>query len=145
MKDKNIFTIGDLTNKGIIKSFEIHKGTNIDECVAITEQGKFGIKAIEHFKQPLFTTSDNVEIFVGDEYWFVNRWGVYNKTASEGTYLDLEDYYFSSKAKAEEYVLMNKPCLSLNDILNSNLKFNPKRITVVKDKLRKLVKQKLKQ
>lgn len=80
------------------------------------------VKKEEYKKQPLFTTEDGVEIFENDKYWFVKP---------------LQDYYlgeviaiehsmtgrkqenildFSTKEKAEEYIIMNKPCLSLNDV-----------------------------
>jgi hypothetical protein len=88
---------------------------------------------VEKVKQPLFTTEDGVDIFKGDKTYYVFndltpecnsgfkckwkvRGGFYqNYQVNQGN-----EYYkvFSTKEKAEEYILLNKPCLSINDILS---------------------------
>jgi hypothetical protein len=82
--------------------------------------------------KPLFTTEDGVEIFEGDKYFVVAKNYIYESTCcSEYEYQafeliekekDIKQYNwdnfwsFSTKAKAEEYILYNKPCLSLNEV-----------------------------
>ena len=51
--------------------------------------------------------------------------------------------YFSTKEKAEEYILLNKPCLSLNDIKFAISKINNPEEK--RNKLKTLVKLKIQQ
>ena len=72
-------------------------------------------------KQKLFTTEDGVDIFEGDKY-FICTASLSNCINNEGIvgkfFKPNPNYkYFSTKEKAEEYILMNKPCLSLNDVI----------------------------
>jgi len=77
-------------------------------------------------KQPLFTTEDGVDIFEGSTFTRVDikQWKIWAEN-SEGVtknYDKKENWdkrgilHFSTKEKAEEYILMNKPVLSLNDL-----------------------------
>lgn len=76
--------------------------------------------------KPLFVTEDGVELFnVTDNcYWVdikdfrVGRQAIVHKYMC--THKDFK--YFSTKAAALEYILMNKPCLSVNDVLNICMK-----------------------
>jgi len=74
-------------------------------------------------KTPLFTTEDGVEIFENDKYYFINNGFMCVKSFAENLGLLISAKTFHSKPKAEEYILLNKPCLSLNDLLK---KFYPK-------------------
>lgn len=74
----------------------------------------------------LFTTEDGVDIFEGDNFWYVTPpLRVFNDlcdSMSGGKYVAhsrVGDKFFSTKEKAEEYVLMNKPLLSVNDIVKN--------------------------
>jgi dipeptidase len=75
----------------------------------------------EEEKKVLFTTEDGVDIKEGEQYFNVNEkyWRV------EGVHyclkLNYETYHksdkcFSTKEKAEEYILFHKPCLSLKEV-----------------------------
>jgi hypothetical protein len=68
-------------------------------------------------KPVLFTTSDGVDIKNGDWAWYVqddNNWMI----VSHSGITEKRPYpYFSTKEIANNWVLENKPCLSLNDIL----------------------------
>ena len=71
--------------------------------------------------KPLFTTSDGVEIFLGDTCWVVSKEynfqiANYRINNIDMFHIPAKNWYFSKKKKAEEYITMNKPCLSLNDI-----------------------------
>lgn len=131
LSDSEIFTIGD---KIQLDSDNKEYGT-ITELYISHEQlrfycGKLGgvlchdIDKRNNFtklKQPLFTTEDGVDIFEGDKY-FICTASLSNCINNEGIvgkfFKPNPNYkYFSTKEKAEEYILMNKPCLSLNDVI----------------------------
>lgn len=91
-------------------------------------------------KQPLFTTEDGVDIFENDKIYWINAYTLddvycdtyyqdcgefdlkdglisikeFNKLNKDDNELAL--FGFSTKEKAEEYILLNKSCLSLNDL-----------------------------
>lgn len=93
-------------------------------------------------KQPLFKTEDGKEIYEGDntfgideKYQFLkfNGW-VWKKNESPNKL----HKHFSTKEKAEEYIIMNKPCLSINDVLSVG-----QRVIVDEGKLKQIVKSKI--
>lgn len=98
-------------------------------CVIFTaSSGKNGqpLNFIKKIKQPLFTTEDDVEIFEGDNFFRVwkarletDSYKIKATKAYSHVEVNKAALHFSTKEKAEEYILMNKPCLSLNDILNA--------------------------
>jgi len=157
LSDGEIFTIGDdCVIKGRnepsdkIKNFSI-KDRGLSVYARYYTQY---INDIEHFKQPLFTTEDGVDIFEGDLYYFIKKDNNYlldrmSNRKFTGT-PDDDTLTFFSKEKAEEYIVMNKPCLSINEILK--ISTNNYRIVVFGNRisyligdrdLEKLVKSKL--
>lgn len=67
-------------------------------------------------KQVLFTTEDGVQIFEGDRYFFIDLdWDI-RYTGDGYNWVGGGLKAFSTKEAAYEYVLLNKECLSLNDI-----------------------------
>jgi len=107
------------------------------------EWGPFELELLRPIPKKLFTTEDSVNIFENDKYYTVN--GFYNMfsficKSSEISALNPNVKRFSTKEAAEDYVIMNKPCLSVNDITEL---YN----TFVNDfyvnRLKKLVKSKL--
>ena len=131
-KKEELFTIGDKTTLGIITRFRL-----LDNVIMVDFDNRNSIllksTQLQHIKQPLFTTEDGVDIFEGDNIYWVNihtfdkvNCNKYNDDLGEISIKSLlskkyEDKAvgFSTKEKAEEYILMNKPCLSLNDIENA--------------------------
>jgi len=116
----------------------------------------YNLEDIIKTKQKLFTTEDGVDIFKGDKTYYVFndltpecnsgfkckwkvRGGFYqNYQVNQGN-----EYYkvFSTKEKAEEYILMNKPCLSINEIqslFKRSIKEN-EMINLVKSKIQQSV------
>ncbi len=96
---------------------------------------------VEKVKKPLFTTEDGVELFSTEDRiyevtpLFAN---ILNRSAGLGPQYS-NTKIFSTKEAAEDYVLMNKPCLSINDVVNSTcFEFQ----TVI-DELQRKVKSKL--
>lgn len=82
------------------------------------------IQAIKEYKanktKPvLFTTGDGVEIKAGDEYFSVwDNFQISHYFATKGGYYDATYHKscFSTYEKAKEYVLMNKPILSVQEV-----------------------------
>lgn len=117
-KKEEIFTIGDKTNNGTISKFEVDSN---GIRVFFEEKPKnyhVSLNSIKHIKQPLFTTEDGVDIFEDDKCFGVDincyEWIEFKKSSKN---INLEIWKtFSTKEKAEEYIIMNKPCLSLKDI-----------------------------
>lgn len=69
----------------------------------------------------LFRSEDGVDIFEGDDVWGIEiiTWDVFKRNSLTDPKSVLENWLhgkFSTKEKAEDYILMNKPCLSINDI-----------------------------
>ena len=134
LSDSEIFTIGDkfkaLTgSKEIeeIQSFEILHGFVRARMYHTQTKGSavrliFEDPYIERCKTPLFTTEDGVDIYEGDYVCWIgsikygdNKTNDY-RTADKDMITDGSILYFSTKEKAEEYIIMNKPVLSINDI-----------------------------
>lgn len=90
--------------------------------------------------EKLFITEDGVDIYEGDKYWINDGW---YRTIQKDTlrkYLppNASDKAFSTKEAAEEYILMNKPCLSLDDVINKcggGTNFEDELLKLVKSKL----------
>jgi len=149
LSDGEIFTIGDkvigdyTNNKYNINSFVINK--RFDKIIINGED----IHLNECEKEKLlFTTEDGIDIFEGDVFTTLNK----NLLEPPVTYTaNLEhkkyDKYldFSTKEKAEEYLFMNKSCLSYKEasdiMLHRDISAHYKKI--IREKLKELVKQKL--
>ena len=129
MKDKNKFTIGDRTNNGTISKFEVD---TYGIRVFFEDKPKnyhVSLNSIHHIKKPLFVTEDGVNIFKGDKAYECARNGkCYNKS-NRFTPLNSERHnytsigkswiVFSTEKKAEEYILLNKPCICLKDLIEA--------------------------
>jgi hypothetical protein len=160
LSDGEIFTVGDkirynnTNNIRIIREIELHNNTlkifACEECYSTPIKGfNYGFNLLENvtkFKQPLFTTEDDVDIFEGDSFYNINNKDWLLRNIIKINLLDYQTYYknqinFSTKEKAEEYIIMNKPILSINDLLN--YQSATKQIFVPIKTLKDLVKQKL--
>jgi hypothetical protein len=77
------------------------------------------ISTIKHKdKLPLFTTEDGVDIFEGNNYWFYNGECIIGFSSAYIKTGGVLYGSFSTKEKADEYVLMNTRCLSLSDVFD---------------------------
>lgn len=145
IKDGEVFAIGDRIKIKSIMS-PCYEETVIDDFKFWLEQ----INNIQKLKPVLFTTEDGVDIRKGDEVFILQLEGFKLSTlkhiADENWDTGYDPNYtkkykrFSSKEKAEEYVVMNKPCLSINDVLNNygTTQYSTERlIQLVKSKLNK--------
>lgn len=139
LSDGEIFTIGDnvvnVAKETItkIKSFSTEPcSCTLGRLCVFYEDGSFDyFYDVQKSKPVLFTTEDGVDIFEGDEYFtlitpnFHNKpciWNILHDKTRGNIIYDQEGnrkngrIWFSTKEKAEEYVILNKPCLSIKDI-----------------------------
>ncbi len=135
LSDGEIFTIGDKIRFidesleetypcRIIKNFKIKDNTIIAVCDSNIVE--ILLKNLKKVKQPLFTTEDGVDIFEGNVVYYVETEeepelcfivNEYTVLKYPGRFIsDKSLHSFSTKEKAEEYIIMNKPCLSINDV-----------------------------
>jgi hypothetical protein len=133
LSDGEVFTVGDKTDYGVIKKFILEKDNVLEIYFSPDFYDGNILNKIKKIKQPLFTTEDGVDIFEGDYYHLVyfekGRVGLPKGTdlftvsiTHKAEALGKEETwstnckFFSKKEAAEEYILLNKPCLSINDI-----------------------------
>jgi hypothetical protein len=151
--DGKVFIINDK-----LDGFDISCGTNSNISsfriennelkVGVREIGVVSLKSCKHKKQPLFTTEDGVDIFKGDNYFSINKKYWLVESPENTCKLNYETYHinshnFSTKEKAEEYILYNKPCVSLNDIIKCH-KYPEERGINFYSRCAILIKQKIK-
>jgi hypothetical protein len=89
----------------------------------------FLFSGISKVKQPLFKTEDGIDVYEGDRYYVViEKDGFGYETFAVAWHgqggIESANYknaakFFSDKGKANEYILMNKPVLSVNDIMKA--------------------------
>lgn len=152
LSDGEVFTVGDKVRYNFSKSCLSLKITKIAyESVGktpltlyiYTENGSQStINNYVKAKLPLFTTEDGVDIFEDTTVYGVNSsWLIFSH------FTDLKEkikYWgnkpiFSTEEAAEEYILMNKPCLTINDV---NEVFLIDKSSIKMEKLKHLVKEK---
>lgn len=101
-------------------------------------------------KEILFTTVDGVDVKEGDiYYWVINSFHIREFVAEIGIGDKGENRWFAKKENAEQYVLENKPAVSLKDIktiLGITEETKPKpEITVLYEKFKKLAQERIMQ
>lgn len=124
LSDGETFTIGDMlqTFQRPISKIRIDQDAG-GKMVLICGQEGISLNIAKKQKQPIFTTVDGVDIFSGMDFYIVNH--AFNIIGTrilpgkeEWDKPDFENFkHFFKKSAAEEYVLMNKPVLCLNDLL----------------------------
>lgn len=162
LSDGEIFTVGDKINYKVvstskrkrtltskINSFYIDLNNNLRvnfDLDRINTSTNCHLNDLLKVKNPLFRTEDGVEIFEGDKTCWINNWTVTN-FADWKRNNNEKELHFSTKEAAEEYILMNKPCLSLNDVFEVYPEFKKEdpvnKRTFHAEKLINLVKSKL--
>ncbi len=141
LSDSEIFTIGDKVEaykdkKPTIRSFEL---TNDNRMKVFTNEvtGFWWLRDINKIF-PLFKTEDGVSIYEGMEYWYVtDYWSILDSKAGEGCGSVKMYKYFSTKDKATNWIIENKPCLSYNDIKDFLYRNEVNHVEqIIKDKLK---------
>lgn len=118
VSDLVVFAVGDITNHGLISKLFI--SGNI--MVAETNLGAYGIYHLSHAPIPqvrevVQKTEDGVDLYEGDLYWGVNTTDfAYGHCSAIKENKQFERKNFSTREKAEEYINLHKPVLSVNDI-----------------------------
>lgn len=145
LSDGEIFTVGDkikIHNKiGTITYFtkDLWAGIEGVKC-----NGPYKISLLNKVKQPLFTTEDGVDIHYDQMFFNVNNFKIETFQVTNDKYpldfLNDGSKQFSTKEAAEEYIIMNKPCLSLNDIFSSHFD----KVCLIKSTMIDILKEKLK-
>jgi hypothetical protein len=120
--DGEIFTIGDeiefYGDEFIITDFSIDLDWGGQIRVG-RMGGAIAFSGIKKLKKPLFKTEDGVEVYEGDDVYIMDNYFLkYIEKVSELQAYKTWRLTFKYKEKAKEYILMNKPCLSLQEIID---------------------------
>lgn len=137
LSDGEQFSVGDTIllhgEKGVIEKFSMANQLvmNVDVRFGYITYGKCNLSFYEKVKREhIFITDDNVKIYEGEIVCMLNKqtWKTCPLTANEGMIRDCGYYkekekfnfeFFSNDAVAQEYVLMNRPCLSIQAMLDN--------------------------
>jgi hypothetical protein len=162
LSDAEVFTIGDRVeteivnqNACVIYGFEIvDNQLRVNHTLSYLLNQKYPETYYnKHLhllnkRKPLFTTEDSVDIYEGNIYYALNAnyplstniietFTARKNTPTGKRMLGILD--FSTKEAAEEYILINKPCLSIKEILELNMDIKK----IFANSLKRLVKSKL--
>lgn len=148
LSDGIIFTINDLV-KNYFPTHDHIKSINLIDNEVIIKFEKGSVKLCNAIKiipkQKLFTTEDGVDVFEGNKYYYIYQNQIFDRIAVDAKYASLKGYYFSAKGVAEEYILLNKQCLSLQELLDRSIETNDpddSSFELYIDDIKKLVKSK---
>ena len=96
-------------------------------------------------RKPILVTEDGKPQFEGDRPWYVTEkyhLGGAADLVNNKAYHPASNYkYFSTQEIAEQYIIENKPCLSVNDVMG--LVMSPKQMPDYRANLIQLAKNKL--
>jgi hypothetical protein len=124
LSDGTVFTVGDkvifLSHTTVLEHICLNKQKQvcfkIKGCYAVLEN-VFSNNDFKHAPKPLFTTEDGIDIYLMKKYWCVYPDFSYeNFSANIGSGKEKSYKYFSTEAAAENYIMFNKPCLSVQEI-----------------------------
>ena len=132
LSDGEVFSLGDDVNFGIIEGFYIceEEDSFCYKCMMVyfkEVRANRDISELKKANQPLFKTEDGIDVYEGDRYYVViEKDGFGYETFAVAWHgqggIESANYknaakFFSDKGKANEYILMNQPVLSVNDVL----------------------------
>ena len=133
LKDGEVFSVGDEIEEGVITAFIEHQSgvskedlwcrTNPKhDCGCIIDYAK----KVSTKPQPLFTTEDGVDVFdrYQEVYSFLTKNDYHTEEFCYGSGALVKPCFkegshwkhFSTREARNEYILNNKPCLSLHDL-----------------------------
>lgn len=122
ISDGEVFSLGDDVNFGIIEGFYIceEEDSFCYKCMMVyfkEVRANRDISELKKVNQPLFKTEDGKDVYEGGEFVAVQK-TTFDMLCCRQTLTNPENYYiFSNEEKANNWVLMNKPVLSVNDIV----------------------------
>lgn len=122
--DNAVFTVNLVTEQGKITKIDYRKETGLHIYVNTSKlpyDYPYKIQELQIKKQPILTTHDGKDIFELDKCWYVGKEFEINEwVAFETEILHLDKLkYFSTKEAAEQYITLNKHCLSVNESLKA--------------------------
>lgn len=126
LSDGEIFTIGDEVCLKQKENYKPIESFILCDNKILVNQYINGINSYKKQEKPLFTTEDGVDVFNKEYKLFEVILSTFhlnediplracNDCFEQTGY---PSKVFSTKEKAKEYILMNKPCLSLNEIFS---------------------------
>jgi hypothetical protein len=135
-KDGEVFTVGDTVRHvdgdytNDIKGFYLpcddtsevwFYWTDFKETVKSLDNFKKDNPQISPPKSPLFRTEDGVDIYKGDTFYEVNleKWYIMAESVPHEPPYDQYYKYFANQYNAERYVLLNKPMLTMKEVLDA--------------------------
>lgn len=121
LSDGEVFSLGDDVgySQNPYKTFKIDSFNVIGHnMMAVNSVGReLNIIILNNNKKPLFQTEDGKDVYEGGEFVAVQK-TTFDMLCCRQTLTNPENYYiFSNEEKANNWVLMNKPVLSVNDVL----------------------------
>lgn len=155
LSDNEIFTVGDKCNGDFIEEIKLVVNENRLYFSSKNLSWNKSIKDLIKDKISLFTTEDGKEMYEGNEFFklitpaFYNKsyaWNILPNKINSNIIYDQKNnkkngkIWFSTKEAAQEWIVLNKPCLSLNDVLQH---VNILSKVLCEDDLKKLVKSKI--
>jgi hypothetical protein len=113
----------------LVKEF-MDKYNSIGDCITGIDPRGDKMAEFKEFKNPIvhsekptiLTTDDGVDIKQGDTYYYVPKKTLAWVNATCNAIPQPKDSfnYFSTKQMADDFVLLNKPCLSVYDIMKES-------------------------
>lgn len=155
LSNSEVFTIGDEIEgkSGVICKIDyIELNPNCNQIMFNRLDEGIDLINAKKAKPVLFTTEDGVDIREGDEYLYIvvndihpNKWYPLETLADwdNPRKPPLGKVQFSTKEAAEKYIIMNKPCLSINDIKTLGGDLNNGAVCLRWNEVEELVKSKL--
>ena len=138
LSDGVIFTLGDIILNG--SNYVISSITVEDNEALLWVEDDYCSLSIECAKKVelLHTTKDGYKINTGDKYFIVENFRIREVVGGTFTKSKWDDFRFKGRENAENWILYNKPCLSLNDVMQ---RFTVRNINC--DELEELIKTRL--
>lgn len=140
LSDNEVFSVGDEVEDKIVKGKKniinfFVDGNNM--LVGFMGHGR-NIKDLSKLPQrtKLFTTEDGEPVFEGEKYWWVDTdiwtlgWSIAASPITNKDYFNFTKI-FPNEEKAKEYVTLNKPLLSVADILGLWVLDNSERLSLI--------------
>jgi len=128
LSDGEIFKLGDAVARGrdwkgwknpacIIRSFKVRNREIEVEIQQEEDSSNYPLGGFYHVKEPLFTTEDGVDKYLGDNCYVIplSSWTIGNGTITSAAF-SAAKARFHSKDAAEKWVDENKPKYSIKDI-----------------------------
>ena len=117
LSDGVIFSLGDVISYGI--TYTISSISVEDDKALLWVDGNSCNLSIECAKkvEELHTTKDGYKINTGDKYFIVENFRIREVVGGTFTKSKWDGFRFKERDNAENWVINNKPCLTLNDVM----------------------------